>query len=407
LGAKPAPVTEVNIVTGEILVLPSLAAYGTYELKTVIVDKNGAFDIATFTINIVKPGSNVTKLTLPLAVALGTNMTSETYALAATSSAGLPITYSAGPGSVCYADNTGQLHIMGVGSCSVTASSGSGKTLSTDTKSFDVTKARQTVEIVLPGATAHDGSPAPAATDSANGFKLVANMSSGLPGVFESLTKDICLVEPDGTVTWLSDASVAGKNTCRVHVTQPGDNNFYPLDDSPSNTYEIVATHVAETKNPTAPVSNEKPIGVPRSPGTYKQGPWTITITTKKITVLGPVSSGTFIGPVIAVTKIPYTVKVKGKKVNKIQLCTIKFGIEKPFKKNDPLAWKNRITKPSTPCTLNADAFAFYNSGNSVKLTTVVTRDRRWPTTNLNKVGDDGKGRLIPKIISNWKVNIG
>jgi hypothetical protein len=98
---------------------------------------------------------------------------------------------------------------------------------------------------------------------------------------------------------------------------------------------------------------------------------------------------------------------VKGKKVNKIQLCTIKFGLLKPFKKNDPLAWKNRITKPSVPCTLNADAFAYYKAGNSVKLTTVVTRDRRWPTTNLNHVGDDGKGKLIPKIISNWKVNIG
>ena len=163
-------------------------------------------------------------------------------------------------------------------------------------------------------------------------------------------------------------------------------------------------------KSPAVPPNSsttEKPIGTPRAPGTYKQGPWTITITNTKITVLGPVSSGTFIGPVIAVTKIPYTVTVKGKKVNKTQVCTIKFGLEKPFKKTDPLAWKNRITKPSVPCTLNAEAYAFYKAGNSVKLTTVVTRDRRWPTTNLNKVGDDGKGKLIPKIVSNWKIAIG
>ena len=169
----------------------------------------------------------------------------------------------------------------------------------------------------------------------------------------------------------------------------------------------LKSTHVASPKVPATAISNEEPIGTPRTPGTYKNGPWVITITTTKITVLGPVSSGTFIGPVIAVTKIPYTVTVKGKKVNKTQICSITFGLQKPFKKTDPLAWRNRITKPSVPCTLNAEAYAYYKAGNSVKLTTVVTRDRRWPTTNLNRVGDDGKGKPISKIVSNWKINIG
>jgi hypothetical protein len=295
------------------------------------------------------------------------------------------------------------LQLLGLGDCTVKATSGTGPLLSTAEKTFAIKKAPQTVTIIQPGTTVN-GVTAPKATDSSNGFKLVAPMSSGLPGVFSSLSPKICLVEPDGQVTWMVDASKAGMNTCKVKVTQPGNNAFFPLADAPSNTYDIVASHVASPAKPADAVSTEAPIGTPRTPGTYKQGPWTITITTKTITVLGPVSSGTFIGPVIAVTNIPYT-DAKGKK--KVQVCNITFGRQTPFKKTDPLAWKNRITAPTKPCVLNAEAFAYFNKGNSVKLTTKVTRDRRWPTTNKNRVGDDGKGKLIPKIISNWKITIG
>jgi CshA-type fibril repeat protein len=401
-----APITSVSPIDGTIVVAPT--ALGTFTFTATITDENGKTDTATYTLKVVPAGSNITKLTLPAEIVPDTTLQKTSYPLTGlgTSSKNLPVTYSAGPASVCYVDSAKVLQLIGLGKCDVTAQSGTGALLSKDVQSFTVKKSPQTVTIIPPGTTVN-GITAPAATDSSSGFKLIAPMSSGLKPVFESLTTKICMVEPDGQVTWLVDASKAGMNTCKVKVTQPGDAAFYALEDSPSNTYDIVATHVTSPAVPATAVATEKPIGTPRTPGVYKNGPWTITITTTKITVLGPVSSGTFIGPVIAVTKIPYTVVVKGKKVNKIQVCTIKFGLEKPFKKTDPLAWKNRITKPSVPCTLNAEAYAFYKAGNSVKLTTVVTRDRRWPTTNLNRVGDDGKGKLIPKIVSNWKISIG
>jgi hypothetical protein len=401
-----APIYSVSPVDGAIQVTPNVL--GTFTFTATIVDENGKTDTATYTLKVVPAGSNITSLVLPAALVPDTNMRVTSYPLTGLggSSKKLPVTYSAGPATVCYVDSAKVLKILGLGDCTVTAQSGTLSLLSKATQTFKVKKAPQTVTIIPPGTTVN-GITAPAATDSAAGFKLRAPMSSGLPAVFESLTRTICMVEPDGTVNWLVDASKAGMNKCRVKVTQPGDAAFYPLEDAASNTFEITAKHVKSPAVPPNSVATEKPIGTPRTPGTYRQGPWTITITTTKITVLGPVSSGTFIGPVIAVTKIPYTVTVKGKKVNKTQVCTIKFGLEKPFKKTDPLAWKNRITKPAVPCTLNSDAYKFYKEGNSVKLTTVVTRDRRWPTTNKNRVGDDGKGKIIPKIVSNWKIAIG
>jgi len=401
-----ASIYGVSPVDGAIQVTPN--ALGTFTFTATITDENGNTDTATYTLTVVPAGSNITSLVLPAALVPDTNMRVTSYPLTGLggSSKNLPVNYTAGPPTVCYVDSAKVLQILGLGDCAVTAQSGSLALLSKATQTFKVKKAPQTVTIIPPGTTVN-GITAPEATDSSAGFKLKAPMSSGLSPVFESLTRTICMVEPDGTVSWLVDASKVGMNKCLVKVSQPGDAAFYPLEDAPSNTYEITAKHVKSPAVPPNAVETEKPIGTPRTPGTYKQGPWTITITNTKITVLGPVSSGTFIGPVIAVTKIPYTVTVKGKKVNKTQICTIEFGLQKPFKKADPLAWINRITKPSVPCTLNAEAYAFYKAGNSVKLTTVVTRDRRWPTTNLNKVGDDGKGKLIPKIVSNWKISIG
>jgi hypothetical protein len=407
LGTKPAPVTEVNIVTGEIFVLPSLASYGSYELKTVIVDKNGAFDVATFKINIVKPGTNLTTLTLPLSLAMGTNMTSDAFPLAGTSSMNLPVTYTAGPATVCFVDSAGQLHIMGVGTCSVKASSGTGKTLSSDTKAFVVNKAPQTVTIVAPGATGKDGVVAPAATDSANGFKLSATMSSGLTPVYTSLDPAVCLVDDDGTVTWLSDlVANPAQNKCRVAVTQPGDKNFYALADSPANVIEITSTHVAVDQP--APTNATSAIGAPRAIGTYSLGggQWIITVTKTSVSIK-PWSSGKFIGPITAAISIPYMVKVKGKLTKKIQTCSVVFGITKKYAVSDPMAWKSKPYANAKPCVLNKDAFAYFMTGKPINATAKVTRDRRWPTTMLAFKGDDGKGKAIPKDYKNWKLNIG
>ena len=99
--------------------------------------------------------------------------------------------------------------------------------------------------------------------------------------------------------------------------------------------------------------------------------------------------------------------KVRGKVVKKTQTCKVVFGITKKYAPSDPMAWKSKAYDNAIPCVLNADAFAYYKSGQTVKATAKVTRDRRWPTTMLPFKGDDGKGKAIPKDIKNWKLNIG
>ena len=395
----------INPDTGEITGTPTKA--GSYQVLVKVTDEDGFFDVKALTIAVEDPAKNLTILTLPSEIIDGTIADGKGYLMTSrgTSTMDLAVTYSAGPASVCYIDSTKTLRTLGVGKCEVTATSGTGTKLSVDKKTFDVLKAPQSVTIIAPGTTVN-GVTAPAATDSANGFKLVSTMSSGLNPVYTSLDPAICIVEDDGTVSWMSDlVADPTLNTCRVKVTQPGDKNFYPLVDTPENIISVVATH--STAVLPAPVNPPSALGTPHAPGVYNiGGQWIITVTSTKVTIK-PWSSGKFIGPVTADISIPYTVKVRGKVVKKTQTCKVVFGITKKYAPSDPMAWKSKAYDNAIPCVLNADAFAYYKSGQTVKATAKVTRDRRWPTTMLPFKGDDGKGKAIPKDIKNWKLNIG
>jgi CshA-type fibril repeat protein len=396
----------INADSGEITGTPTKA--GSYLVMVTVTDDAGLTDSKALAIAVLDPAKNQTILGLPSELVDGAIASDKGYPLSAlgTSTKKLPVAFTAGPATVCFVDSAKVLHLLGVGKCDVTATSGTGALLSVDKKSFNVLKAPQTVQIVAPGTAGPDGVVAPAATDSANGFKLVSKMSSGLNPVYTSLDPSICLVEDDGTVTWMSDlVATPNLNQCRVKVTQPGNANFYPLVDTPANIITVTASHVSAPAP--APVNPNGAVGAPRAPGKYFIGSmWYITITNTSVTIK-PWSSGKFIGPITAAITIPYTVVVKGKVVKKSQACSTTFGITKAYKVNDPMAWKSKAFENAVTCVLNKDAFAYFKSGKPINATAKVTRDRRWPTTMKPNKGDDGRGAIIPKDIKNWKLNIG
>ncbi|MEN9752076.1 MAG: hypothetical protein RLZZ600_1123, partial [Actinomycetota bacterium] len=125
-----------------------------------------------------------------------------------------------------------------------------------------------------------------------------------------------------------------------------------------------------------------------------------------KIT-LNPSARGGYTGPITVVYTIPYTVKIKNVVTAKTQVCTIKFGQLTKMKKTDRLAYKTKTFTTKTLCTANKDVLAFYNAGNRLVINAVITRDRRWSTTYVARMGDDGKGAKIYPTKARYTVRIG
>jgi CshA-type fibril repeat protein len=473
-GKEPDPVTGVSIVDGSIQVLPYLfqspgkEKYGAYTLKTLIVDKNGAYDLATFTINIVKPGSNITALPMPVGITDGMKMTTSTYPLAGTSSAKLPVTYTSETPKVCTVDSAKKtMKMVNEGTCTITASSGTGAKLSKATQSFSITKLPQTVSIVTPGQLIPGGLlTAPMPTDDPNGFKLHASASSGLPPVYETLDPNICSVDANGIVTWDADLTVVPRVEsdfkCRVKVSQPGDTTYSA---APAQTITLTATHV-EPPAPEDGIAKEptQSASLPATGGTTPMiggNSFKVIVDNKKKTVtVQPVSKGRWIGPIYADIKITYTPKgtttpqvqmckrnffgiavldskkamvtpplggdhlvipenAKHKKsvdalIKKYQAMTNKFSTTKTVKGKKVttpgyLDWKPLVGQAT--CVLDSKAYAAWKSGVPIEATATVTRDRRWPTTYTKYKSYDWKkksnnGIIYPTVVE-WVIKIG
>jgi CshA-type fibril repeat protein len=473
-GEEPAPVTGVSIVDGSIQVLPYLfqspgkEKYGAYTLKTLIVDKNGAYDLATFTINIVKPGSNITSLPMPVGITDGMRMTESLYPLAGTSSAKLPVTYTSDTPKVCAVDSAKKtVKMLNEGTCTISASSGTGAKLSKASQSFRITKLPQTVSIVTPGQPIPGGLlTAPMPTDDPAGFKLHAAVTSGLPPVYESLDPNVCSVDANGIVTWDADLTVLPRVesdfSCRVKVSHPGDTTYSA---APPQTITLVATHV----EPPAPED-----GIAKEPGQSASLPAkggttpmiggnsfkVIVDNAKKTVTVQPVSKGRWIGPIYADIKITYT--PKGSTEKQVQLCkrnffgiavldskkvmvtpelggdhlvipentkykksvdaliktyqsmTQKFSTTKTVKGKKVvtpgyLDWKPLVGQAT--CVLDSKAYAAWKSGVQIEATATVTRDRRWPTTYTKYKSYDWKkksnnGIIYPTVVE-WVIKIG
>ena len=468
-GTKPMFVTEVNIVDGKIYLIPSLSGYGSYKLTTVIVDSNGAYDLATFTINIVKNGANITSLTLPSAIANGTLITTDQFTLTGTSSKKLPVTYSVTTPKVCAIDTaTKKLKLLDGGKCSVTASSGTGATLSKDTKEFTITKLPQVVTIIAPGALVPGTlQEAPMPTDDPAGFQLYASVDTGLSPEYTSLDPNVCSVDAAGVVTWDADLTalprVEADFHCRISVTQPGD---FTRGAAPAQVITLDATHV-EPPAPEGGIAREpaQTAALPAKGGsTPMKGGNSFVVkvdTTKKVITVSPLSKGRWIGPIYADIKISYT--PKGSAVEETQICARNyFGIAAKDSKTkkiltpalggdmtvvpemaknakdvtaliktyQAMQGKYAVTKTvkgkkvvlpgyldykyftgEATCVLNAKAYAAWKSGVQIKAVATVTRDRRWPTLYTRYKSTDWKnkvnsGTIYPTVVD-WVITVG
>ena len=473
-GGKPSMVTEVNIVSGQIQVIPALAigskaGYGSFKLKTVIVDANGAYDMVTFTINIVKSGTNITSLTLPDSIANGTLITENQFTLAGTSSKKLPVTYSVTTPKVCEIDTaTKKLKLLDGGKCSVTASSGTGALLSKDTKEFTITQLPQVVTIIAPGELVPGTlQEAPMPTDDPAGFQLYASVDTGLAPVYTSLDPNVCSVDAVGVVTWDADLTalprVEADFHCRVSVSQPGD---FTRGAAPAQVITLDATHV-EPPAPEGGIAREpaQTAALPAKGGsTPMKGGNSFVVkvdTTKKVITLSPLSKGRWIGPIYADIKISYT--PKGSTVEENQICARNyFGIAAKDSKTkkiltpalggdmtivpemaknakdvtaliktyQAMQGKYAVTKTvkgkkvvlpgyldykyftgEATCVLNAKAYEAWKSGIQIKAVATVTRDRRWPTLYTRYKSTDWKnkvnsGTIYPTVVD-WVITVG
>ena len=473
-GKEPVIVTGVSIVSGEIEVIPSFAisfkeGYGKYELKTVIVDANGAFDIATFTFNITNGSTNVTTLILPETLVDGMLMTNDLYPLSGTSSKKLAVSYTVSTPKVCVIDSaTKKLKLLNEGTCTVTATSGTGALLSKDTKSFKITKLPQTTTIIEPGSVIPGGiEKAPLATDDPLGFQLYASVTSTLPPVYTSLDPNVCSVDAGGVVIWDADLTIVPKVPsdfkCRIEVSHPGSLTYSA---AAPKVITLTATHI-EPPAPEGGVTKEPEqlAALPASGGTTAEkggNKFVVKVDKGKKTVtVQPISKGRWIGPIYADITITYT--PKGAVKAKTQVCKRNyFGIAvidpktkkmvTPELGGNPLvipektkyssqvtalikkyqAMKGKFSTTKTvkgkkvkyagyldykyfngqaTCLLDSSAYAAWKSGVQITAKATVTRDRRWPTTYTRYKSYDWKkksnnGIIYPTVVD-WVIKIG
>ncbi len=135
------------------------------------------------------------------------------FNLTATSTSGLPVSFSSTTTSVCtVAGNTAT--VVAAGSCSILASQpgdGTYAAAPSVSRSFTIAKAAQTISFGAIGNAVLGTAP----------FNVTATASSGLTVTFVSTTRPVC------TVSGNSVTIVAG-GTCSITASQPGNSNYGP-----------------------------------------------------------------------------------------------------------------------------------------------------------------------------------
>ena len=445
----------LNADTGAITGTPKTAITKDLKFTVKLTDSAGLTDQVTFTLPVIKPGTNKTTLNLPVEIAGGTLITDTLFDLtspaAGASSMSLPITYSVTATSItsCFIDVDKKLHIIGTGVCGVTATSGTAaaKNVSSATQAFNVLKASQVLTVTAPGQVIEGSDPeatADEATDDPAGFKISATLSSELDPVFTVIPaknpngsdRDLnCTVDETGTVSWLYDMLLTATspgydvngNKCRVAISHPGDRNYGAVETQylDLSIVHVTPSAVSDDDAEQPPVS----VGLPRTGGSIMKGGngFTVKVTPTGVTVK-PKSVGKWIGPITADIKIEYT--KNGETLS--QSCFTAFGIAikdskgkivtnpaletkaaiaaltKPYRamtKNGPKGYlSDKVFSNSITCALNKDAVAFFKAGGQIKATAVVIRDRRWPTTYKRQ---KLTGEAITPTIINWNLTVG
>jgi hypothetical protein len=141
--------------------------------------------------------------------------TAANFAVSATSSAGLTVTYTTTSTGICSVTSGGTVTILGPGTCTISANQAGGATggityaaATSVTQSFNVRT----------GQTITFAAPAPVDEDAAT-FALTGTASSGLAVTYTSSTPAVCTVTSDGNVSMVSFG------TCTITAAQVGGTN--------------------------------------------------------------------------------------------------------------------------------------------------------------------------------------
>jgi uncharacterized protein (TIGR03437 family) len=133
------------------------------------------------------------------------------FALSASSSSGLPVTFSTSTPAVC-AISGSTVTVLATGTCSISASQAGNANYSAApsvTRSFSSSPASQTITFTPPGNQANG----------ASNITLNATASSGLPVAYTSNTPAVCNVSGNMVIT-------IGAGTCSITITQAGNANY-------------------------------------------------------------------------------------------------------------------------------------------------------------------------------------
>ena len=432
----PSGVT-FNSTTGLISGTPTTP--GTSSVAVTLYDNDQI--TATQVIPVTIADKNVTTLTLPSAlggVSVQISPTPISLTGAGTDTLGIPVTYGSDSPSICFVDSNDNLIMLAAGPCLVTATSGTGTMLSKAVRTVVITKANQLVTVANEVVDGYVN-----ITDDPLGVPLNASSSSGLEPVYNVVLpvtgEPNCDIDSFGKVTWTADlvtAPVPAANyLCDIEVSQPGNPGFYA---APTQTVRLKARHVDIPIDPNAVFTQTEPtvsMSMPRSGGNASKGGVTFAIAIdkkKKLFTVKPMSAGYFIGPIQANITIEY----KKNDVVTYQSCTTTFGIAALDAKKQIITDKTKetaaavaaVTKPylamkqkglvrgpkgylsaktftnSVACTLNKDAYAYFDSGQPIKATALVIRDARFPTTYQRKRPN---GSPIPTNRLPWSLTIG
>jgi len=164
------------------------------------------------------------------------------FAISATASSGLDVTFASTTSTVCTVSGS-TVTVVGAGTCSVTASqAGGGNYLaaSSVSRSFTVAKGPQTITFAALSDVAFGVAP----------ITLTATSSAGLTVTFSSSTLTVCTVS--GTTL-----TVVGPGNCSVSADQAGDTNYQPAS---SITRTFIATG---TQTITFPPISDQALGTP------------------------------------------------------------------------------------------------------------------------------------------------
>jgi PKD repeat protein len=226
-------------------------APGTYTVTLTVTDNGGETGATNHSVTVKGPQTITFTSTPPGSATVG----GAPYAVTATASSGLPVTFSSATPSVCSISGS-TVSFVGVGTCTVAADQAGDaeyEPAPQAQQSFAVEKRPQTITFTStpPGSATVGGAP----------YAVTATASSGLPVTFSSATPSVCSISG-------STVSFVGVGTCTVAADQAGDAEYEPAPQAQQSfaVEKVPARVLVSGFPPTSPLPSVTPVAtVPNS----------------------------------------------------------------------------------------------------------------------------------------------